>query len=59
MQVVTSNGVYTPDWDADALVITPSVYLGKTWIPLSDENLSVSWRRKEGSGMETELAGGE
>jgi hypothetical protein len=54
-------GTYTPYWTSTAgkLVITPVVYANQTAISLSDSNLSITWKRKEGSGSEASLTSGE
>ena len=52
---------YSPDWPTTAgkLVITPVVYANQTAIALSNTALTITWKRKEGSGSETALAAGE
>ncbi len=57
---VNSNA-YSPDWTTTAgkLVITPVVYANQTAIALSNTALTITWKRKEGSGSETALAAGE
>ena len=52
---------YSPDWTTTAgkLVITPVVYANQTAIALNNTALTITWKRKEGSGSETALAAGE
>lgn len=52
---------YQPDWTTTAgrLVITPVVYANQTAIALSNTALTITWKRKEGSGSEANLASGE
>lgn len=54
-------GTYVPDWTTTAgkLVITPVIYANQTAISLTDSNLSIVWKRKEGSGSEAALTVGE
>lgn len=54
-------GTYTPDWATAAgkLVITPVVYANQTAIDLSDSNLTITWKRKTGSGSEAALESSE
>ena len=52
---------YSPDWTTTAgkLVITPVVYANQTAIALSNTALTITYKRKEGSGSEAALATGE
>ena len=52
---------YSPDWTTTAgrLVITPVVYANQTAIALNNAGLTITWKRKEGSGSEAVLASGE
>ena len=56
-----NNETYSPDWTSTSgkLVITPVVYANQEAIALSNSALSVTWKRKEGSGNEATLASGE
>ncbi len=56
-----NNSAYSPDWTTTAgkLVITPVVYANQTAIALSNSALTITWKRKEGSGSESALATGE
>ncbi len=61
-QIHDVNGnTYSPNWTTTAgkLVITPVVYANQTAIALNNNALTISWKRKEGSGSETALASGE
>ena len=52
---------YSPDWTTNAgqLVVTPVVYANQTAIALINAALTITWKRKEGSGSEANLATGE
>lgn len=52
---------YSPNWTTTAgkLVITPVVYANQTAIALNNAALTITWKRKEGSGSEATLATGE
>ena len=52
---------FQPNWTTTAgkLVITPVVYANQTAIALTNRALTITWKRKEGSGTETALASGE
>ncbi len=52
---------YSPDWTTTAgkLVITPVIYANQTAIALNASGLTITWKRKEGSGSEANLAAGE
>ena len=52
---------YSPNWTTTAgkLVITPVVYANQTAIALNNTALTITWKRKEGSGSEAALASGE
>ena len=52
---------YNPDWTTTAgkLVITPVIYANQTAIALNNASLTITWKRKEGSGSETALTTGE
>ena len=61
-QIHDVNGnTYSPDWTTTAgkLVITPVVYANQTAIALNNSALTITWKRKEGSGSETALTTGE
>ena len=52
---------FSPDWTTTTgkLVITPVVYANQTAIALNNTALTITWKRKEGSGSEAALAAGE
>lgn len=56
-----NSGTYQPNWASVAgkLVITPVVYANQTPIELTNKNLAIAWKRREGSGNETALTAGE
>lgn len=61
-QIHDVNGnIYSPDWTTTAgkLIITPVVYANQTAIALNNSALTITWKRKEGSGSETALTTGE
>lgn len=56
-----NSDTYNPNWTTTAgkLVITPVVYANQTAIALNNSALTITYKRKEGSGSETGLASGE
>jgi len=52
---------YSPDWTTNSgrLIITPVVYTNQTAIALNASGLTITWKRKEGSASEANLATGE
>lgn len=61
-QIYDVNAVsHSPDWTTTPgkLVITPVVYANQTAIALGNTALSITWKRKEGSGSEASLTTGE
>ena len=61
-QIHDVNGnTYNPNWTTTAgkLVITPVIYANQTAVALSNAALTITWKRKEGSGSETALTTGE
>ena len=52
---------YAPDWTTapGKLVITPVIYANQIAIALGNAALSITWKRREGSGSETALVAGE
>ena len=56
-----NSDTYNPNWTTTAgkLVITPVVYANQTAIALNNTALTITWKRKEGSGSESALAAGE
>lgn len=54
-----STGTASPDWTQENLEITPNILLNQVAIPLTDKNLTVTYKRKDGSGAESSLVAGE
>ena len=50
---------FAPDWAKTNLKLTPVVFLDQTNLELNTSGLSISWKRKDGTGAETALASGE
>ena len=50
---------YAPDWTASHLVLTPVIFLDQTNVALDASGLTISWKRKDGTGAESALASGE
>ena len=50
---------YSPSWAAENLTLTPVLFLGQTSISLNYTGLTISWKRKDGSGSESSLTSGE
>ena len=50
---------YSPSWAAENLTLTPVLFLGQTSISLSYTGITISWKRKDGSGSESSLTSGE
>lgn len=50
---------YAPNWSANNLKLTPVVFLDQTNLALDASGLTVSWKRKDGTGAETALTSGE
>lgn len=50
---------YTPDWSKDNLVLTPIIYFNDKQLKLPLTGLTVTWKRKEGSNIESSLNIGE
>ncbi len=56
-----NKSTYSPDWTTTAgkLVITPVIYANQTAIALNNAALTITYKRKEGSGSEAALSEGE
>lgn len=56
-----NNDSYSPDWTKSTgrLVITPVIYANQMAVDLTDSNLTINWKRKEGSGSEVNLISSE
>ena len=52
-----SNGAYNPSWETTHLVITPRAFLDQDELNLS--SVTITWKRKDGNGVETDLIAGE
>lgn len=50
---------YAPDWASTKLTLTPVVFLDQSNLALNASGLTVSWKRKDGTGAETALTSGE
>lgn len=50
---------YAPDWTKTKLVLTPVVFLDQTNVALNATGLTITWKRKDGTGAEAALASGE
>lgn len=54
-------GTYSPNWTTTAgkVIITPVVYANQTALALNVAGLTITWKRREGSGSEAALTSGE
>lgn len=50
---------YAPSWATTNLVLTPVVFLDQTSVALNATGLTITWKRKDGTGAEAALASGE
>ena len=50
---------YTPSWAGTALKLTPVIFLDQTAVSLSESGLTITWKRKDGTGAEAALTTGE
>ncbi|MDO5392382.1 MAG: hypothetical protein Q4F24_14995 [Eubacteriales bacterium] len=50
---------YAPDWTATKLVLTPVIFLDQSNVALNATGLTITWKRKDGTGAEAALASGE
>ncbi len=50
---------YAPSWAANHLVLTPVIFLDQTNVALDASGLTISWKRKDGTGAESALSSGE
>ena len=46
---------YAPSWASTNLTLTPVVFLDQTNVALNASGLTITWKRKDGSGAETAL----
>lgn len=51
--------VYAPSWVTSHLVLTPVIFLDQTNVALNASGLTISWKRKDGTGAENALTTGE
>lgn len=51
--------VYAPSWETTNLKLTPVVFLDQTNLDLEAAGLTISWKRKDGTGAEAALSTGE
>ena len=51
--------VYAPSWATSHLVLTPVIFLDQTNVALNASGLTISWKRKDGTGAESALTAGE
>lgn len=54
-----NNNSYSPNWINNNVVITPTIYINSTSLPLTSPNLTFTWKRKVGSNNETDLTENE
>lgn len=50
---------YAPNWGTSHLVLTPVIFLDQSNVALDASGLTISWKRKDGTGAETVLSTGE
>ena len=50
---------YAPNWETSHLVLTPVIFLDQTNVALDASGLTISWKRKDGTGAESALSSGE
>lgn len=50
---------YAPSWASTNLTLTPVVFLDQTNVALNSSGLTITWKRKDGSGAETALNSNE
>lgn len=50
---------YSPSWATTNLTLTPVIFLDQTNVALTATGLTISWKRKDGTGAETALITGE
>lgn len=52
----TDGGTYNPSWVSSNLQLTPVIYYGGTQIDATNAAISVTWKRKVGSGVENDIS---
>lgn len=50
------TNTYAPNWQTDNLTLTPVIFLDQTGVTLDSTGLTISWKRKDGSGSETSVS---
>lgn len=50
---------YAPNWSTTNLTLTPVVFLDQSSVALNSSGLTITWKRKDGSGAETALNSSE
>ena len=50
---------FTPNWGLNNLILSPSIWYGGEQLSTSDNNVTVTWSRREGIGAVTALTTGE
>ena len=50
---------YAPSWAVTNLKLTPVIFLDQTNLSLGASGLSINWKRKDGTGVESALIAGE
>ena len=55
----SKQDTYTPNWGTNNLVLTPIIYYGSQQITATTSGVTVTWKRREGSGNVTNLTTGE
>lgn len=50
---------YAPNWSTTNLTLTPVVFLDQSSVALNSSGLTITWKRKDGSGAETALNSNE
>ena len=54
------GGSINPDWSGTPkLILTPVIFANQTALALNATGLTITWKRKEGSGGEAALTSGE
>lgn len=50
---------YSPSWASTKLMLTPVIFLDQTNVALNATGLTITWKRKDGTGSEAALISGE
>lgn len=54
--VSNNNSGYSPDWQAEALELTPSIYYGGSQLQPTETGITVNWQRKVGTNDATNIS---